>query len=156
MTYALRRFGDGERIELGPNEVTIRLSGDDTGGAFSLCEYTAPPDGPSPPPHVHRVTDEGFHLLEGTLECTVEDESFEIEAGTSLFVPRGTTHTFSATGSRPAKVLVVYSPAGFEGYFEEMGEFLESLPPGPPDRDELRRKAAELSEVYDQTIVGTD
>lgn len=156
MTQILQRNEDGERIELGPNEVVIRLSGKDTDGAFSLCEYTAPPDGPSPPLHVHEDTDEVIYVLDGTVECTVENDTFTAEAGATVYVPRGTPHTFSSTGSRPGWLLAWYSPAGFEGYFEEMGEYLQSLPPGPPDMDKVAEKAAELSEVYDQTILDAE
>lgn len=156
MPYEVQHPGDGTRIELGPNEIVIRLSGDDTGGAFSVCEYTAPPDGPSPPPHIHEQTDEGFYVLDGTLECTIEDDTLRAPAGTTLFVPRGTVHTFAPTGSGPARVLLVYAPAGFERYFAAMGEFLQSLPPGPPPQAKVQQKAAELSERYDQTLVDTE
>lgn len=153
MTQTLQRNDDGERIELGPNGVVIRLSADDTGGAFSLLEYTAPPDGPSPPPHVHEETGEVIYVLDGELQCTVEDDTFTAGAAETVWIPRGTPHLFSVVGSRPAWFLLWYSPAGFEGYFKEMGEFLRSLPPDPPDRDAIGQKAAELSEIYDQTIL---
>lgn len=153
MTYLFQESGGGTCIELGPNEITIRLSGTETGGAYSLCEYTAPPDGPSPPPHVHEDTDEGFYVLEGELECTVAGDTFMVETGGTVFVPRGTVHTFAPTASGITRFLLLYSPAGFEGYFEDMGAFLQSLPPGPPDPEQVQQKAAELSERYDQTLV---
>lgn len=156
MTQTLQRNDDGERIELGPNEVVIRLSAVDTEGAFSLCEYTAPPDGPSPPLHIHQGTDEVLYVLDGEIECRVGDETVTAGAGETVWIPRGTTHTFSVAGSRPAWLLLWYSPGGFEGYFEEMGEFLQTLPPGPPDLDAVGQKAAELSEIYDQTIVAEE
>lgn len=153
MTRTLQRDTDGERIELGPNEVVIRLSADDTGGAFALLEYTAPPGGPAPPLHVHEETDEVIYVLDGEVDCRVAEEAMTAGAADTVWIPRGTAHRFSAAGSRPAWLLLWYSPGGFEGYFEEMGRFLESLPPGPPDEDAVGGKAAELSEVYDQTIV---
>lgn len=156
MTGILQRNDDGERIELGPNEVVIRLSGDDTDGAFSLCEYTAPPDGPSPPPHIHEETDEVIYVLDGKIECMVDGDTVAAEAGATITIPKGTRHTFSVTGTRPGRLLALYSPAGFEGYFEEMGKYLQSLPPGPPDMDRVEEKAVELSEVYDQTIPDPD
>lgn len=152
MTEFIERPDDGERIELGPNEVVIRVSGDETDSAFSLCEYTAPPDGPSPPLHIHEETDEVIYVLEGALECTVEDDTVTAEAGTTVTIPRKKVHTFSVPGDKTARFLLLYSPAGFEDYFEEMGDYLQSLPPGPPDMDKVAEKSAELSEVYDQTI----
>ena len=156
MTGVHQPADGGTRIALGPTEIVIRLSADETGGAFSLCEYTTPAGGPSPPLHVHEETDEAFYVLGGELECTVGDEVVTAEPGATVLVPRGTAHTFSATGSDPARFLLLYLPGGFEGYFEEMGEFLESLPPGPPDMDALGRKAAELGETYDQTVVESE
>lgn len=153
MSHTLEPADGAERIALGPNEVAVRLSAEDTGGAYSLCEYRAPPDGPTPPRHVHEVTDEAFYVLDGELECTVGDETVTAAPGATVFVPRGTAHTFSVAGSRPVRFLLLYSPGGFEGYFEEMGAFLETLPPGPPDVEAVGRKAAELSETYDQTMV---
>ncbi len=152
MPEAIQRPDDGARIELGPNEVVIRVSGDETGGAFSMCEYAGPPDGPSPPLHVHEECDEVVYVLEGGIECRVEEHTFEAGAGATVTIPRETVHTFSVVGDRPARFLLLYSPAGFEGYFREMGEYLRTLPPGPPDMDKVAEKSAELSEVYDQTI----
>jgi hypothetical protein len=46
--------------------------------------------------------------------------------------PRGQRHTFWNAGDKPARVLEVISPGGFEHYFEEMVELLASSA-GPPD-----------------------
>lgn len=155
MSRGLQRNADGERIELGPNEVVIRLSGAETDGAFSLLEYTAPPDGPSPATHVHEATDEVIYVLDGELAGRVEAEAFTAGAGDSVWIPRGRRHSFEVAGTRDAWFLLWYAPAGFEGYFEELGEFLESQPAGAPDPDAIGRKVAELSERYDQTLVET-
>lgn len=156
MTQTPQRTDNADRIRLGPNEVVIRLSADDTDGAVSICEYTAPPDGPSPPLHVHQETDEVLYVLDGDVECRVGDEIGTVGATETVWIPRGTAHTFSATGSRPAWLLLWYAPGGFEGYFEEMGAFLRTLPPGPPDMEAVGQKAAELSDVYDQMIVADE
>lgn len=153
MPQYLHRTDDGERIALGPNEVVIRLSGAETDGAFSLLEYTAPPDGPSPGRHRHEETDEVIFVLDGELACDVDGDELHADAGESVWIPRGTPHSFEVAGSREAWCLLWYVPAGFEGYFREMGRFLDTLPPGPPDPDDVAKKAAELSERYDQTIL---
>lgn len=156
MAESLHRSDDGHRIELGPNEVVIRLSGEETDGAFSLLEYTAPPDGPSPGRHLHEETDEVIFVLDGELACSVGGEDRSLGAGDTGWIPRETPHSFEVTGTREAWFLLWYSPAGFEGYFEEMGALLETLPPGPPGTEAVGRKAAELSERYDQTILEGD
>lgn len=153
MAHHLQGADDGDPIALGPNEVVIRLSGEETDGGFSLVEYTAPPDGPSPGRHRHEVTDEVIFVLDGELACTVDGTELSAGAGDSVWIPRETPHAFSVAGSRPAWFLLWYAPAGFEGYFADMGAFLETLDPGPPDPDAVGQKAAELSERYDQTIL---
>jgi hypothetical protein len=48
-------------------------------------------------------------------------------------------------GSEPAKVLVLFAPGGFEGFFEEVGELVtdHSAPPeDPPDVEKLVAAAA--------------
>lgn len=153
MVQTLQRSSEGEQIELGSQEIIIRLSADDTNGAFSLVEYTAAPNGRSPPLHFHEKTDEVVFVLDGTIVCTVGEENFSAEAGDTVWIPRRTVHTFSVTGTRPAWLLGIISPGGFEGYFEEMGQYLASLGPGPPDPEQVQQKAGELMEVYDQTVV---
>lgn len=147
---------DGDRIELGPNEVVIRLSANDTDGGFSLVEYTAPPGGPSPGLHRHEETDEVIYVLDGELRCTINGQTGIASPGDSFWIPRQTPHTFEVDGTRNGWFLLWYSPAGFEGYFEEMGEFLQNLPAGPPDREQIQQKVAELSEIYDQTLLDPD
>lgn len=146
----------GDRIELGPTEVVIRLSADETDGGFSLIEYTAPPDGPSPGLHRHEETDEVIYVLDGELRCRINGHTGIVAAGDSVWIPRRTPHTFEVVGTREVWFLLWYSPAGFESYFKEMGDFLRGLPPGSPDREQVQQKVAELSESYDQTMLDPD
>ncbi|EEE46698.2 Cupin domain protein [Roseibium alexandrii DFL-11] len=47
------------------------------------------------------------------------------EAGESIFIPRGTEHTFKVTEDGPCRHLVILTPGGFEGFFGDMaaGQF---------------------------------
>lgn len=150
-----KRDANGDlRIRIGQNEIVIRLDGEDTGGRFSLSEYTMPTTAASPPPHVHEETYEAFLVLEGALECTVDGDQFRAEAGDTVSLPPGVVHSHTAVGPRPAEFLLLIAPAGFEQYFVEIGEFIDAQPPGPVDMRRVQRRAAELCEVYDQTVVG--
>jgi len=62
------------------------------------------------------------------------------EPGDLIFKPRGQWHTFWNAGSEPARILEIISPAGFEGYFEEMVDLLQHG--GPPDPSALAAVAA--------------
>jgi hypothetical protein len=99
---------------------------------------------PGPPPHLHRRTDEAFHVLEGELTFHLEDRSMEAGPGDFVLVPRGVVHTFENAGSSEARFLEVAAPGAFVGYFEEL---LAAVPAdgGPPDPATM----AALYEKYD-------
>jgi quercetin dioxygenase-like cupin family protein len=148
-----RGRGDGGLIRIGQNEIELLLTGDDTGGAFSLSEYTMPTTGAGPPPHFHETTYEAFYVLRGTLRCTIDGETFLAEAGETVSIPPPSVHWFTAVGSEPAQFLLLVAPAGFEQFFVELGEYVATRPPGPVDVRRRRERAAELCERYDQTVV---
>jgi mannose-6-phosphate isomerase-like protein (cupin superfamily) len=78
-----------------------------------------PPD-TGPPPHLHHAEDETFVPLEGELTFRVGDQEHASTAGTTVFVPRGTRHSFTNVGRGVARMLFMYSPAGMEGTFAEI------------------------------------
>ncbi len=62
------------------------------------------------------------------------DQIVKAPAGAFFQVPRGSVFAFSNPGSKPARFLALYSPDGFEKYFEELPKVIEKhgYPP-PPD-----------------------
>ena len=59
----------------------------------------------------------------GNINVKIGDETIEGKPGSFVRIPRGTPHTFWNTGSTPAKLLAIFSPAGFEEFFvEAVGE----------------------------------
>ncbi len=106
---------------MGPNAVTFLLSGEETGGAYSLTEFElAAPPAPGPPVHVHTRGDEAAYVLEGELELRLGDRAVRGRAGDVIYVPAGGTHNVANIGPGPARILIVLSPPGFEGYWREM------------------------------------
>ena len=60
-------------------------------------------------------------------------------------IPRGVLRDYRNVGPEPARVLVLFAPGGFEGFFEEVGELVtdQSAPPDdPPDVERLVATAA--------------
>jgi uncharacterized cupin superfamily protein len=90
------------------------------------------PAGGGPPPHIHTREDETFYLLEGQLEFLLGDETVVAGAGDFVNVPRGTVHRFQNTGAQTARVLLTFTPAGIEHWFEET---LERAPNEVADED---------------------
>ncbi len=52
-----------------------------------------------------------------------------------LIKPRGVPHAFWNPGDKPARLLEIISPAGFEQYFTGLADILSA--PGTPDTGQL-------------------
>jgi quercetin dioxygenase-like cupin family protein len=100
--------------------MVIRVHGRDTGGVVSVVESHDVPGG-GPPPHIHQREDETFQILEGDYEFTVAGKTIIAKRGTTIFAPRGIAHTYRYLGQTPGRLMCVITPAGFEGFFEEIG-----------------------------------
>jgi mannose-6-phosphate isomerase-like protein (cupin superfamily) len=139
--YALTA-GDGERIWIVADTMTLKATAESTGGALVLLENLTAPGG-GPPPHVHTREDEFFYVLDGTFEIRVGDELHVVEPGDFAFVPRGTVHSFRNTAARPSRILVGFTPGGIDGFFRESGRPAVDDGPAPPvDEDEIARTLA--------------
>ena len=125
--------GEGKRLSILGSTIVIKADKEATGGGYSLVDYTAPANWPGPPRHIHKETDETFYILESTFRFQIsEAEPFDIGPGGFVFVPRGTPHKLSNPADQPGRHLVLITPGGFEGYFEELATWLERNPVWPP------------------------
>jgi quercetin dioxygenase-like cupin family protein len=135
-------LGDGHALWVAGDRYIIRARGDDTGGAYALIEALVPPGG-GPPPHVHTREDEAFYVLEGDLEFHADGRSFRAGPGAWVTLPRGSLHRFYNASDRPARLLILVTPAGFERFFEEVGvEADDPVPFGPAEAEGLVAAAA--------------
>jgi uncharacterized cupin superfamily protein len=95
------------------------------------------PPGGGPPPHIHNAEDELFVVLEGELRLEVDDRTIQAAVGSVLYVPKGTRHAYSNVGTAPARMLFLYTPAGMERMFQEIGTPAQpgtiTPAPGPED-----------------------
>ena len=139
--------GEGERIWIVGDTMTLKATGESTDGRLLLFENLTAPGG-GPPPHLHTREDEYFYVLDGTFEIRIGDALHTLGAGGFAFVPRGTVHNFRNTGDRAARILVGFTPAGIEGFFRESGRPATDDRPAPPlDDDEIARTIA-AAETY--------
>jgi quercetin dioxygenase-like cupin family protein len=124
--------GEGEKqVVLGDHQ-TLKLTGRDTNGLYTLIELYNEP-GVEIPMHVHANEDEVFQVLTGELEIKVGKKTKLLKAGDIGFCPRGIPHSWKVVGNDKAKVMLSIFPAGLENMFREFAEF----PPGPPDSAKL-------------------
>ena len=134
--------GEGRVISVLGNEISLKVVNEDTGGAFGIMEYTAGAGFSGPPPHVHKKMIEVFYVLEGELTIHMGERRITAPTGTFALVPAGDVHTFSNPGTAPVKMLVMFSPGGFEKYFQEMPDIVakHGFPPPPDVMAALGRK----------------
>jgi quercetin dioxygenase-like cupin family protein len=120
--------GSGNPLNVLGDHMTVRLTGEDTGGRFTLVEQTNEP-GTGIPMHLHENEDELFHILDGQMEFTVGTQTTTATAGTTVFLPRNIPHNWMTVGETPARTLLSVFPAGAEKMWQELND----LPAGPPD-----------------------
>lgn len=144
--------GAGDTVFLLGDTYTTLLAGRQTGNAFSLLEALVPA-GTGPPPHVHHAEDETFVLLEGAVDFHVADAVHRAEPGSVIFVPRGVRHHFANVAEGLAKMLFMYSPAGMEAMFPEIGTPGTRGVQAPPLTAEDVRALADVAGKYRFSIV---
>ena len=99
----------------------LKATGETTNGSLSFVDAWVPP-GNGPVAHVHNSTDETFYIVSGALEMLNGDETFIAEAGSLVFVPRGTRHRFRNIGGSETHMVFLFTPNGPEAFFTEIGD----------------------------------
>ncbi len=120
--------------------MVVKVHDEDTVGAYSVHDNTIPPGSPGPRPHIHRDHEEAFYVLEGELTVRVGPRKITAPAGSFVMVPRGVVHQPSNPGTQPTRVLLIFSPAGMDRFFEEAAEGripLQAVPNDPAVLDKL-------------------
>jgi mannose-6-phosphate isomerase-like protein (cupin superfamily) len=117
--FALHADG-GERLVFGDVTVLIRASAETTRGAFTVFEEVPPMV--DTPLHVHANEDEMYYVLEGEHIVRCGDDEFRLGPGGVVFLPRGIPHSQRRVVPGQGRLLVLTSPAGFEGFFRELAE----------------------------------
>jgi mannose-6-phosphate isomerase-like protein (cupin superfamily) len=132
---------DGRLADLGSIAARMMIWTEDVpGGAFSLVEHPMPPRRLAAPIHKHSREDEYSYVLEGRMGALLGDDVVYAEAGDTVFKPRDQWHTFWNAGDTPCRILEIIAPGGFEHFFDELGEAIESGTAGPERLGELGEK----------------
>jgi quercetin dioxygenase-like cupin family protein len=111
--------------------IIVKATADQTGGSFSQVE-SIDPRGTGTPLHMHRNEEEAFYVLEGELTMFVGDEQFDVSAGDYAIVPRNVPHAYLVR-SEVARMLVTFSPSGFEEAFVDLGIPVADSPEPPAE-----------------------
>jgi len=76
-----------------------------SGNSFSIHEWRG--SGPARL-HLHHSDDEAWHVLDGELTFRYADREETVGSGTTVFVPAGVAHTYSAGPG--ARYLIILTP----------------------------------------------
>ena len=134
-----------EALVLGPDEgrmvqfpglgVRFMVDGERSGGNFALVEHPLDPRALASPMHTHANEDEYSFVIEGRMGAQIGDEVLTADQGALVFKPRGVPHAFWNASDEPTRVLEIIAPAGFERYFDELGDVIR--PDAPPDVERM-------------------
>ena len=113
---------DGKFVDLQSVGVRFMIWGAETGGTFSLVEHPIPPRTLVAPLHLHEREDEYSYVLEGRMGALLGKDVVYAEPGDLVFKPRNQWHTFWNASDTTCRLLEIISPAGFEHFFNELGE----------------------------------
>lgn len=108
--------------EVTPGErFTIRIPSADTNGIYTMLEIVAEHhNGTSM--HIHENEDEHFIILEGQAHFACGGKKVDVGAGKALTVGRGVPHAWCNLSKSPLRMLVIFSPGGFDEFFRAIGE----------------------------------
>jgi quercetin dioxygenase-like cupin family protein len=104
-----------EELSFLGSRARILLDGSRTDARLGVVDMIEVPAGHMPPLHVHHAEDEAFYLLDGEVTLYLPGQQIVCRPGDLAIAPRGAPHAYRV-GERPARWLVISSPAGFERF----------------------------------------
>ena len=131
---------------------TFKVTGKETNGGFTVMDQLIQPQG-GPPPHIHHREDEAFYILEGRFSFLCGNKQHEMEAGSFVYIPKGTLHTFKNIGEQKGRLLVTITPAGLENFFYSIGTPANDLNNPPAFDPGIIEKLMLLAKEYQMDVV---
>ena len=129
----VRQADEGTRLVSGRRRGLMHIKVDSAhapGAAMSMVVSEVPPGG-AIPVHLHQREDELIFLHTGQGVVTLGDARVASTAGAMLYAPRGVWHGIDNTGPEIITWCAIWSPAGFEQYFKEVGTPPDDSRPAP-------------------------
>lgn len=140
--------GDGTKVWAMGVMVTVKVKSEDTGGAYSVFEDLIPP-GAGPVPHTHTKEDETIFVIEGKLRAWLGGKQYDVATGDFVHMPRGVQHYFKNVSEKPTRLLLSYTPGGFEQWFLDIGKpAADTDKSSPPITAEDIKRAIVAAEKY--------
>jgi quercetin dioxygenase-like cupin family protein len=124
--YALKA-GEGWTYRFGI-DFTVKSSEVQAGSGVSILEYVTR-KGEEPEDHTHPTEDEMFYVLDGAITFRCDEETFDLEKGDFIFLPRGLQHGYTIRSADLVRLLVVTAPLR-EGVTGGWGGFVSDMESG--------------------------
>jgi quercetin dioxygenase-like cupin family protein len=115
--------GEGRAYECGAMRAVFKADEGETGERYSVSEWWLQPGCTGPGAHSHEANDELFYVLEGPAVILTGETWVEASAGTFVRIPAGVVHDFRNTTDKPAGLLNVFLPGGFERHMPKIVEW---------------------------------
>ena len=143
--------GEGNSYWVLGDLYTFKVTGTQTNGAFTVMDQVIQPQN-GPPPHIHHREDEAFYVLEGRFSFLFGDKTDVFEAGSFVYIPKGTVHTFKNIDAQQGRLLVTVTPAGLEEFFYAIGTPATDLTNPPAFDPGVIEKIMKLAKDYHMEI----
>lgn len=139
--------GEGLNYDWENDHTFVKVSTRDTDGAYTLMEDNLKASF-ALGLHRHETHAESFYFLEGEVYFYVDGDWHRCGPGSTMHVPPGVPHACRVAGNAPAKMLMIFQPAGFDGFLAELAKMTEA-----DFADEV--KMAKLNARYDIVPMGS-
>jgi mannose-6-phosphate isomerase-like protein (cupin superfamily) len=107
-------------------ELQVKITGEDTAGAFSVVEFRLDPVTLGAPLHVHHNEDLFLTVLDGELVIQIDEQAAAIKSNQSIKITRSTPFAVWNQSNHAVRFLEILQPAGFEQSFFELDEIFSA------------------------------
>ena len=103
-------------------ECKIILSGEQTGGRYSLIEiHFLGSEDLEVPLHLHNREKLIVYVMEGRFLFKYGKDIIHVQKGKILILEKAIPHTYKKIGNDKGKLLIMFIPSGFENFFGDIG-----------------------------------
>ncbi len=114
---------EGRLYKLGAHnktEVLFKADGEEVNNQYAITEWWIDEGGPGPDAHVHETNDELMYVLQGPVTVLIDDNWKELDTGSLVVIPSGTTHTFSNKSEQRVGILNILLNGSYEAMMPQI------------------------------------
>lgn len=124
---AFARSAQIEPVQVLSDRITLLHRSADSPREMSVMVVEVPPGG-CVPPHSHAREEEGYFVLEGSLELTIGAEARVLSTGDFGHVPPETVHGYVNPGAEAVRFLAWTVGGPIDRFFEAMSREVREMP----------------------------